>query len=78
MSERVVDRFEVVEVEHEHGSFGAVASDVLDVAVELCLELAAVQKACEWVVVGHELQPFLKSLAVGDVEELAQQPPGVV
>ena len=52
---------------------GAVALDVRDVAVELGLELAAVQQAGERVVVGHELQLRLEALAVGDVLELAKQ-----
>ena len=74
--ERVVDGLELVEVEDEQSAFGSVAFDVFDVAVELGFELAAVQEAGERVVVGHELQLGLEPFAVGDVEELAEQPAG--
>ena len=74
MAEGVVDRLEVVDVEHQHGALRAVALDALHVAVEFGLELAAVHQAGQRVVVGHELQPSFEAFAVGHVEELPQQP----
>ena len=72
MAERVVDGLEVIEVEHEQRSAVAIAVDMGDVALELCLEAAAVEQACERVVVRHVAQLALHHAPLGDVHKVRQ------
>ena len=73
VAERVVDRLEVVEVEHDRRALRAVALDVGDVALELALERAAVEQAGQRVVVGHVAQLGLVAAALGDVLHLREE-----
>ena len=71
--ERVVDRLEVVEVEHDRGAARAVALDLGDVALQLALERAAVEQPGERVVVGQMAQLLLMAPPLGDVLHLAEE-----
>ena len=73
VAERVVDRLEVVEVEHDRRALRPVALDVGDVALELALERAAVEQPGERVVVGHVAQLGLVAAALGDVLHLREE-----
>ena len=73
VAERVVDRLEVVDVEHQQRAAGAVARDLREVAADLELEAAAVEQAGQRVVVGHVLQLLLEALALRDVLDLGEQ-----
>ena len=70
VAERVVDRLEVVEVEHDRRALGPVAVDEGDVAFELAFERAPVEQPGERVVVGHVAQLGLVAAAVRDVLHL--------
>ena len=80
--ERVVDVLEVVDVEQHGGAAGAVALDVVHVALELALEGPPVEQAGQRIVVRHEAQLLLVAAALGDVlhlaEEVQRQAVGVV
>ena len=73
VAERVVDRLEVVDVEHEQRAAGAVARHLGEVAADLELEAAPVEQTRQRVVVGHVLQLLLEALALGDVLDLGEQ-----
>ena len=70
VAERVVDRLEVVQVEHDRRALGPVALDVGDVALELALEGAAVEEPGQRVVIGHVAQLGLVATPLGDVLHL--------
>ena len=73
VAERVVDVLEQVDVDQHRGAARAVAGDVVDVALELALERAAVEQAGQRVVVGHVAQLGLVAAALGDVLGLGQE-----
>jgi len=73
VAERVVDRLEVVEVEHDRRAARPVALDVGDVALELALERAPVEQSGERVVVGQVAQLRLVAAALGHVLHLAEE-----
>ena len=72
VAERVVDVLEVVEVEHQRRAGGAVAADVLDVALQRARERAAIEQAGQRVVVGQVAQLGLVAAPLGDVLDLEQ------
>ena len=72
VAERVVDVLEQVDVD-QHARRAAVAGDVVDVALELALERAAVEQAGERVVVGHVAQLGLVAAALRDVLRLGEE-----
>ena len=70
VAEGVVDLLEVVEVEQEERSGGAVATAEVEVALELVLEAPAVGEAGQHVVVHQVGQPVEVASPVGDVHDV--------
>ena len=76
MPERVVDEFEVVQVEHDRCAPAAVARPAHPVGFKLALEAAAVEQARQRVVVSQVDEPLLGASALGDVLDLGRNRSG--
>ncbi len=72
VAERVVDRLEIVEAEHQHGDLLGAAPCVREHVVHLLAQQAAVRQAGQGVMLGHEGEPRLGALALGDVHQRQQ------
>ena len=72
MAERIVDRLEIVEAEHEHRHLLGVAARAQQDVVHLLTQQIAVRQPGQAVMLGHEGQPRLGALAFGDVHQRQQ------
>ena len=72
MAERIVDRLEIVEAEHQHRDLFGAAPGVQQDLVHVLAQQIAVRQAGQAVVLGHEGKPRLGALALGDVHQRQQ------
>ena len=72
MSQRVVDRLEIVEPEHQHRDLLGAAPRMLQHLVHGLTQQIAVRQAGQPVMLGHEGKPRLGALALGDVHQREQ------
>ena len=72
MAERVVDRLEIVEAEHQHADLFRAAARVQQNVVHLLAQQVAVRQPGQTVVLRHEGEPRLGTLALGDIHQRQQ------
>ena len=72
MAQRVVDRLEIVEPEHQHRDLLRAAPRVQQDLVHVLAQKVAVRQARQAVVLRHEGKPRLGALALGDVHQRQQ------
>ncbi len=72
MAECVVDRLEIIEAEHQHRDLLGAAPRVQQNVVHLLAQQIAVRQPGQAVVLGHEGEPRLGALALGDVHQRQQ------
>ena len=72
MAERIVDRLEIVEAEHQHRHLLGAAPRMQQDVVHLLAQQIAVRQPGQAVMLGHEGQPRLGALAFGDVHQRQQ------
>ena len=72
VAERIVDRLEIVEAEHQHRHLVGAAPRVQQEVVHLLAQQGAVRQSGQAVMLGHEGQPRLGALALGDVHQRQQ------
>ena len=72
MAERIVDRLEMVEAEHQHRHLLGVAARAQQDVVHLLTQQIAVRQPGQAVMLGHESQPRLGALAFGGVHQRQQ------
>ena len=72
MAERIVDRLEMVEAEHEHRHLLGVAACAQQDVVHLLTQQIAVRQPGQAVMLGHESQPRLGAFAFGGVHQRQQ------
>ncbi|KTT92351.1 hypothetical protein NS44R_14625, partial [Mammaliicoccus sciuri] len=72
VAERLVDRLEIVEPQHQHRDLVGRAAGMLQHLVHLLAQQVTVGQAGQAVVLGHEGQPRLGALALGDVHQREQ------
>ena len=72
VAERVVDRLEIVEAEHQHGDLVGAAPRVQQDLVHVLAQQIAVRQPGQAVVLRHEGEPRLGALALGDVHQRQQ------
>ncbi len=72
VAQRVVDRLEIVEPEHQHRDLLRAAPGVQQHLVHVLAQQVAVRQAGQAVVLGHEGEPRLGALALGDVHQRQQ------
>ena len=72
VAERIVDRLEIVEAEHQHRDLVRAAPRVQQDLVHVLAQQIAVRQPGQAVVLGHEGEPRLGALALGDVHQRQQ------
>ena len=72
VAERIVDRLEIVEAEHQHRHLLGAAPRAQQEVVHLLAQQIAVRQPGQAVMLGHEGQPRLGALAFGDVHQRQQ------
>ena len=72
MAERVVDRLEIIEAEHQDGDLLGAAAGMQQDFVHLLAQQVAVRQSGQTVMLGHEGQPRLGALALGHVHQRQQ------
>ena len=72
MAERIVDRLEMVEAEHQHRHLFGIAACAQQDVVHLLTQQIAVRQPGQAVMLGHESQPRLGALAFGGVHQRQQ------
>ena len=72
MAERIVDRLEIVEAEHQHRDFFGAAPRMQQDVVHLLAQQVAVRQPGQAVMLGHEGEPRLGALALGDIHQRQQ------
>ena len=72
VAERIVDRLEVVEAEHQHRDLVGAAPRVQQDLVHVLAQQIAVRQPGQAVVLGHEGEPRLGALALGDIHQRQQ------
>ena len=72
VAERIVDRLEIVEAEHQHRDLFRAAPGVQQNIVHLLAQQDAVRQPGQAVMLGHEGEPGLGALALGDIHQRQQ------
>ncbi len=72
MAERIVDRFEMIETEHQHRDLVRAAPGVLQDLVHALAQQIAVRQPGQAVVLRHEGEPRLGAFGLGDIHQRQQ------